>query len=1106
MNIRKKAITIVGTIVMVLVVVLTTMSYIVVTSRFSRMETKGIEDQVFRVRNEFNNTITTLEGIAGDWASLNETYQFIKDNNPDFVDIHLVDSTFINMRLNFMLFFDNQAGLVHSRFFELQPDRFKVDERAVLEAVRKQSTPSLLSHPHERSRVSGTLLVGSIPYLVASHPIVKSDFRGPIRGTLILGRALDANEAKRISVLTKTDVTFHCLDSTTLKLPIETIIPALKVSGGVYTAPISLNQMVGYNIISDLTGAPALILEVTAHREFFQYGLTTWRQNALAMLLFGLCFIMLLILVLDRAILNKLRDLASNVNEVAGAAHSIRRLDVRTSDEVGQLASCINTMLDSLQRYHALQLESEKKYRAIVEDQTDLICRTDPSGRLTFVNGSFCRFFNKDADTLVGQPFLEILPDFPGDILAEEKSKDRMDVFEIVQHKTRSNGGEIRWLQWRVRSLSSSSGSGGNQFVGQDITEQVTARKALEESEHYLRQLLDSISCGVMVVDIESHRVVDVNDAAASLFQRKRKDIVGNLCHQFVCTGESGNCPALDRNQTIDHSQRTLLRSDGSLLPILKTVMRTERLGHRYLIESFTDISNLKKAEADLRKSEERYRRFFEEDITGDALVSADGIIIDCNRAFARIFGYDSPEEITSLDVAMFYASKSHRDMLLDRLQKEKKLQRIEIEFVHRDGRPIHCIGNLIGSFDATGRLTEITAYLFDDTKRVQLEQDLRQAHKLEAIGTLAGGIAHDFNNILAGIMGYTEIALSELPDASPPADRLKKVLIATNRAKELVQQILTFSRQSESDPRPVQLTPIIKEVLKLMRASLPTTIDIRQEYLEHATVIADPVQIHQVMMNLCANAGHAMKRMGGTLTITVAEEELGESFTDRHPDMTPGTFVRISVEDTGEGIPLEVIDRIFDPFFTTKSKTEGTGLGLSVVHGIVSKLAGAISVTSSSSGSRIDVYLPRAEVTFELPPKQSDTIPLGSETIVFIDDEEFQVDIGTQMLRSLGYRVMGFTDSLQGFNYITENADMVDLVISDMTMPRLTGLALARKLMDTLPHVPIVICSGFSDEISPDKAHALGISGYIAKPVLLMDLARKVREILDSRISRNDS
>jgi PAS domain S-box-containing protein len=1106
LNIRKKAITIVGTIVMVLVAVLTSISYVVVTGRFSRIENKEIKDHVFSVRNEFSNTLTTLEGLAGEWALLDDTYQFIKDRNQGFVNIHLVDSTFLNLRLNFMLFFDRKNELVYNRFFELQESRFWVDKDAVLEAVRKQSTPSLVSHPYERSRVSGILFVGSIPYLVSSHPIVQSDFKGPIRGTLIIGRILDADEAKRISVLTKTNVTFHRPDSTILKLPAETILSALDMSGGVYIAPVSSDLIAGYNLIPDISGTSVLLLEVTHHREFFQYGLTTWRQNAVAMLLFGVCFIILLICVLNSAILNRLRDLASNVNEVAGAAHSKKRLDVHASDEVGQLASCINTMLDALERYHALQLESEKQYRAIVEDQTDLICRTDPSGRLTFVNGAFCRFFNRDTETLIGRPFLEILPNFPKNLCSGKKAESQSHSCDVIQHETGLDHQETRWLQWHVRNLSSSPDSGGRQFVGQDISEQVIVRNALEENEHYLRQLLDSISPGIMVVNLENRQVVDVNASAEKLIQRKREDIIGKRCHRFVCPNDYNNCPVLDRNQRIDFSQRTLLRADGTLVPIIKTVVITERLGRRYLIESFMDISNLKKAEEDLRKSEERYRRFFEEDITGDALISADGIIIKCNDAFARIFGYDIAEEITSLDVALFYPDQIEREKFNDRLQQEKKLQRIEIEFTHRNGHPIHCIGNFIGSFGEDGKVTEITAYLFDDTKRVKLERDLRQAHKLEAIGTLAGGIAHDFNNILAGIMGYTEIALSEMPDEGSPKERLKKVLVATHRAKELVQQILTFSRQSESDPRPIELTPIIKEALKLMRASLPTTIDIRQDDLQQATVVADPVQIHQVIMNLCTNAGHAMKKKGGTLTISVAVEELGMAFTERHPDMTPGVFVRISVEDTGEGIPLKVMDRIFDPFFTTKNKNEGTGLGLSVVHGIVRKLGGAISVTSNKSGSRVDVFLPRAEEKCELPQEQSKTIPLGKEHIVFIDDEEFQVDIGTQMLKSLGYRVIGFTDSLQALKYITENADRVDIVITDMTMPHLTGVALARKMMETLPRLPIVLCSGFSDEISPEKALSMGISGYVAKPVLLTDLARKVREILDSRTSRNDS
>jgi PAS domain S-box-containing protein len=986
MSIRQKTLSSVGLIVMVLVAVMAITTYFSVTGRFARLEIKEVEAQVHRVKNELSTTLANLEATVADWAPWDDTYQFIQDADPAYVENNLVDSTFTNLRLNFMFFFNSRGELVYGRCFDLEPDRPAADKNAVEAAIRKQSNPSLLLHLHEKSRVSGILIVGSSPYLVCSQPIVTSNYKGPIRGALVLGRALGDAEIQRIGRTTQTTLTICGLDRRCFKLPLKSVTSALAESGGVWASPVSAHAIAGYGSLSDLSGRPVLILEIIRDRDIYQYGLASWRQNAVAMVLFGSFFIAFLLLVLDRTILNRLQVLAANVNNVAGAVDGAQRLDTDPADEIGQVAESINTMLDSLERYHLRQLQSDQQSHAIVQ-----------------------------------------------------------------------------------------------------------------ESERYLRQILDSVSCGIMVVDVATRRVLEVNAEGATLLQRNREDIIGRICHRFVCLNEEGNCPVLDLDQSMDLSQRKLLRADGTTLPILKSVIKADRDGASCLIESFIDISELKKVEDALRQSEERYRHFFEDDITGDCLTSIDGTIIDCNRALAEMIGYNSAEEIRGLNALAFYSRTSDRTALLERLRQEKKLARIDLELVHRSGRPIYCIGNFIGHFGSDGRLEEVSSYLFDDTKRVQLEKDLRQAHKLEAIGTLAGGIAHDFNNILAGIMGYTEIALNGLPPTSPSVEILRKVLGATYRAKELVHQILTFSRQGESDPRPLKLVPIIKEALKLIRASLPATIDICQQLQKDCTVVADPVQIHQVIMNLCANAGYAMKQEGGTLTISMEEEVLNETVTDRHPNMVPGVFARISIMDTGRGIAPEVIDRIFDPFFTTKGKTEGTGLGLSVVHGIVSRLGGAISATSEvATGSRFDVYLPCAEEIAEPAPQRANFLPVGTEAIVLIDDEPIQVEVGTEMLSSLGYHVTGFTDSQQAMDYIIANPQKVQLVITDMTMPKLTGVSLAGKLLAIMPHLPIIICTGYSEYLTLEKALSIGIRGYVNKPVLLMDLARKIREIFD--------
>jgi PAS domain S-box-containing protein len=1096
LHIRNKALAIVGIMLLALIGVFTAASYLFVTDRFARLEHRELETQILRIHNGLNETIAHLEAIAADWAPWDNTYRFIEDLNAAYVEENLVDSTFTNLRLNFMLFFDSEDKLVYSRFFELTLDRSMLDAYAIVSEIRRH--PALLNHNQADSQVSGVLLARTTPFLVTAHPIVTSKFELPIRGTLLFGRALDQEEILRIGKMTQADLSIHGVLNPALRVPAAAVLPGLAQPGSIFTQPISKNEIAAYDTIGDLSRRPALIIEIVRDRQVYRDGVATWRLNAITMLVTGLFFLTLMMLMLDRAILNRIGDMARRVNALAGSTDGTGRLEVGKVDEIGQLAQSINTLLESVHKYHSMQIASEKHYRAVVEDQTELICRTDERGILTFVNGAFGRFFNAAVDTLIGRSISELVPSLWVQVTApEEIGQEHKSPRDIRHHLT--IGGQQRCLHWHVRHLNSVPALvSGYQMVGQDITERTAAETALQESEQYLRELLDSIDCGVMVIDIRERRIVDVNVAGAKLFKRERQDIIGRICHRFVCMNDIGACPVIDHDQKIDFSERILLQADGTKLPILKSVTRTERRGSPYLIESFIDISQLRKTEADLRQSEERYRRFFEEDITADFLASLDGGIIECNHAFVAMFGYESVDEIKAEDSERFYPARGLFQLLVRRLMKERRLEGIEFELTHKSGRPIYCIGNLVGHFDENGVLREIGGYLFDDTKRVLLEKNLRQAQKMEAIGTLAGGIAHDFNNILSGIMGYTELALSELHASSKVSGRLKRVIKAANRARELVQQILTFSRQTESDTRRMQLGPIIHEVIKLLRAGLPSTISIRQRVQGHAAIFADPVQIHQVIMNLCTNAGHAMKKHGGILSISVEEVELDSAFTDRHIGVRPGTFARTAVQDTGEGIEPEIMDRIFDPFFTTKGKTEGTGLGLSVVHGIVSKLNGAITVTSSPQGSRFDVYLPCTKAAAEVTPPKIESIPGGDESIVLIDDEDFQVDLGTQIMQSLGYDVVGFTNSHEALSYIIANRNGIDLVITDMTMPRLTGMGLARKLLNLIPDMPIILCTGYSEEIDDETVLSMGVKGFILKPILVKDLAHKIRQVLD--------
>jgi len=389
-----------------------------------------------------------------------------------------------------------------------------------------------------------------------------------------------------------------------------------------------------------------------------------------------------------------------------------------------------------------------------------------------------------------------------------------------------------------------------------------------------------------------------------------------------------------------------------------------------------------------------------------------------------------------------------------------------------------------------------------DRTKALaEYERQLQLLMKMQAIGTLAGGIAHDFNNILFPILGFTELTMEDVPADSQAHTNLEEILKATNRAKDLVQQILTFSRQSDYERKPLRVHFIVKEALKLLRASIPTSIEIQSELNEDCGPIkGDPTQIHQVVMNLCTNAYHAMAESGGTLKVSMEEIVIGIDDMLENIGMKYGPHVHLRVSDQGVGMEPAVLERIFEPYFTTKEPGKGTGLGLSVIHGIVKNHGGHIRVNSSPGhGTTFDVYLPiieETEIEDETDAEVKDAH--GTEHIMVVDDEETIVTMERKILERLGYRVTSNTDSIEALREFTDHPEMYDLVITDMTMPHMTGDLLAKKMLDIKPTLPVILCTGFNERISEEKALELGIAKFVMKPVITDELTDAIRTALD--------
>ena len=424
-----------------------------------------------------------------------------------------------------------------------------------------------------------------------------------------------------------------------------------------------------------------------------------------------------------------------------------------------------------------------------------------------------------------------------------------------------------------------------------------------------------------------------------------------------------------------------------------------------------------------------------------------------------------------------------------------------------------------IPQFDENIRLKGIVQVVRDVTESKNsekehrmLQEQLIQAQKMEAMGTLAGGIAHDFNNILAAVMGYTELTLLSIPEKSQLADQLNHVIKASLRAKELVEQILTFSRQTAQDfePQPIEIGLIIKEALKLIKSTFPSTIQLRLKIVSIGKVVIDPSQMHQIIMNLCTNAKHAMQQNGGILTVELNDIDIEPpaEILDQNPDLQPGPFIKLTIKDTGHGMAPKIAKRIFEPYFTTKEKDVGTGLGLAMVHGITKSCGGVVSLQSKvGRGTAFYVYLPRVDSISDLKDSRTglaaQPAPTGAERILFVDDELELVELGRDILEHLGYKVVTKDNGVDALKEFRKKPNDFDVVITDMTMPKMTGERLARELISIRPDISIILCTGFSEQINEQKAKAIGISEFLMKPLTLNRLAKTLRVVMDAQQDR---
>lgn len=689
-------------------------------------------------------------------------------------------------------------------------------------------------------------------------------------------------------------------------------------------------------------------------------------------------------------------------------------------------------------------------------------------------------------------------------ILSKQMTKPISRLVDISKAIS-SNNNDVKWLNPRKDEIGilSESLKTMTEALQNTIQERLQAENELKESEDKLQSIFKAAPTGI---GFEKGRILEI-------VNEKLSEITGYTAEELI--GKSGQLLYLDEDEykrvlkladsqirkigtgTVETMWR---RKSGETINVLLSATPLDRMDlARGIAFTVLDITDLRKNETALSESEQKYRSTMDAMKDLVFVCSQDYKVEYMNTAMIDKVGHDATGKkcYKVINNLIDKCSWCPGEKIQDGEFGEQDIKS------SKDNRSYHISHTPI--IHADGAVSKMAVFR-DTTDLKKMEERPHKGQKMESIGTLAGGIAHDFNNILFPILGYTELLLMEVPDDSPLRNSLQEILAGATRARELVTQILTFSRQTEHELKPVNICLIVEEALKLIRSSLPATIDI-QQVIDHkcGNVLADTTQIHQVVMNLVTNAYHAMLGQGGKLTVSLKQNELPEEVLDGSIS-NHDTYICLSVADRGTGIQPDVLSRIFDPYFTTKTADKGTGLGLAVVQGIVEKHGGHILVnTEIGSGTEFQVFLPvlKTKAAF-LRKVEHQPLETGNEHVLLVDDEPAIVRMIKQMLETMGYQVTGCTNSLEALKIFSAKPETFDLVVTDMTMPSLTGDQLSLKLFEIRPDLPIILLTGFSETISRNEALSLGIKEFLIKPVVMQKLSVAARKALGKQIPVN--
>ena len=745
----------------------------------------------------------------------------------------------------------------------------------------------------------------------------------------------------------------------------------------------------------------------------------------------------------------------------------------------------------------------------------------DRNGVILEANLTGAVMLAKERGLLINKPFALFVASDSQDMF----SKYQRQVFSTTEMKTceiklKTKDGKEFFGCLESIALEHKGGSRSCKVAVIDISGRKQTEQEIRDARDFFENVFKTIPDGMVLTDNRGY-ITRVNKAVSAMTGFTGEELTGKHTAELSAQDEK-NLKISESLLTNLHKQGFLknfeaewLRKDGTAVPVELsiTLIKDSDGVTTGSVSVIRDITERKKAEAALRESEAKLRGIIEKSIDSIYLINEQGIVVEWNQGAEKIsllarenavgrpiwevlFDFlpdakKTPVAHERLKQMTLAALQTGQSPWLNTLHEHPVLRRDKTErMIQEYTFPIR-----------TDRGFMLSTISRDITETSQMEEQLRQSQKMESIGMLAGGIAHDFNNILAAIIGNTEIALQILPEYSTAHKHLEQVLKSSDRARNLVKQILAFSRKAEEDREPMEIKKAVTEVIKMLRSTLPATIEIRENITSAAWIMGSVIQMHQVLLNLCTNAFHAMREKGGVLGIDLYDVNIDAGNINVSNDMMSGDYVKLSVIDTGTGIAPEIMNRIFDPFFTTKGVGEGTGMGLSVVYGIVKSHGGDITAESEpGKGTTFHILLPRIEKKAAGKENVEQPVPRGTERILLVEDEEIIADVGQKMLEMLGYRVTAARSGIEALEIFKKGPDAFDLVITDYTMPKMDGYELGQKLMEVRPGMPIIINTGYNETISQEKALAAGIREFLLKPLNLKKLGEVVRRVLDGK------